>query len=135
MRDTQRSPLLDQHPLLSSAMSMLGPVVPSRTVRKVFHGRRLPSGIAVDVVGEGGARRPLNPRHDVVVHSEEGFDWGYGGYGPAQLALAICCELFRPSVATDVYQKVKRQFIETLQTDEWELDAREVHAFVASMQA
>lgn len=26
-------------------------------------------------------------------HSPDGFNWGYGGSGPAQLALAICVEL------------------------------------------
>lgn len=27
-------------------------------------------------------------------HSPDGFNWGYGGSGPAQLALAICLELY-----------------------------------------
>lgn len=27
-------------------------------------------------------------------HSPDGFNWGYGGSGPAQLALAICLELW-----------------------------------------
>jgi len=29
----------------------------------------------------------------VYNHSPDGFNWGYGGSGPAQLALAICIEL------------------------------------------
>lgn len=29
----------------------------------------------------------------LVNHSPDGFAWGYGGSGPAQLALAICLEL------------------------------------------
>jgi hypothetical protein len=27
-------------------------------------------------------------------HSPDGFNWGYGGSGPAQLALAVCLELW-----------------------------------------
>lgn len=30
----------------------------------------------------------------VYNHSPDGFNWGYAGSGPAQLALAICIELF-----------------------------------------
>lgn len=33
--------------------------------------------------------RSLNPRLDLFNHSPTGFEWGYGGSGPAQLALAI----------------------------------------------
>lgn len=37
-------------------------------------------------------------------HSPEGFNWGYSGSGPAQLALAICIELFGPNKAREIYQ-------------------------------
>ncbi len=37
----------------------------------------------------------LNPRNDVVNHSPDGLQWGYGGSGPAQLALAILCHYLR----------------------------------------
>lgn len=30
----------------------------------------------------------------VANHSPDGFNWGYSGSGPAQLALAVCLELF-----------------------------------------
>lgn len=32
---------------------------------------------------------PLPPRHDLFNHSPDGFECGYGGSGPAQLALAL----------------------------------------------
>ena len=32
--------------------------------------------------------RKLNPRLDLFNHSPTGFEWGYGGSGPAQTALA-----------------------------------------------
>jgi hypothetical protein len=35
---------------------------------------------------------PLPPRLDLFNHSPAGFDWGYGGSGPAQLALAMLAD-------------------------------------------
>lgn len=46
----------------------------------------------VRVVGDDGREAPLNPRFDIRRHSPDGFAWGYGGSGPAQLALAILCD-------------------------------------------
>ena len=50
---------------------------------KIYRGQR--SGYAVDTTVNG---RALNPRFDLWNHSPSGFEWGYGGSGPAQLALA-----------------------------------------------
>ena len=56
---------------------------------KTYHGSR--SGYAVDVTVNG---RPLDPRFDLWNHSPTGFEWGYGGSGPAQLALALLADHF-----------------------------------------
>lgn len=34
----------------------------------------------------------LDPRYDLRNHSPDGFAWGYGGSGPAQLALALLAD-------------------------------------------
>jgi len=39
--------------------------------------------------------KDLNPRSDLMNHSPDGFNWGYGGSGPAQLALAILADHFK----------------------------------------
>lgn len=68
-----------------------------------------------------------NVPHLVTHHSPTGFEWGYGGSGPADLALNICEMLAvhlgvaRPSVpcyrdscsrfAWDAYQEFKRLFV------------------------
>ncbi|RIV17458.1 hypothetical protein DYU11_31900 [Fibrisoma montanum] len=45
-------------------------------------------------------------------HSPCGFNWGYGGSGPAQSALAICLHIFQNShVAEALYQQFKRAFV------------------------
>ena len=40
--------------------------------------------------------KELKPDHSqkIVNHSPDGFNWGYNGSGPAQLALAVCMRLF-----------------------------------------
>lgn len=47
-------------------------------------------------------------------HSPDGFLWGYGGSGPAQLALAICIELFGVVAAQKIYQDFKFKLIGSL---------------------
>lgn len=40
-------------------------------------------------------------------HSPDGFNWGYGGSGPAQLALAVMLELYPQRIALSKYQTFK----------------------------
>lgn len=57
-------------------------------------------------------------KHKIVLHSPDGFQWGYGGSGPADLALNMlydyllrtCCEDAK-SMAMDLYQSFKWDFI------------------------
>lgn len=80
----------------------------------------------VNVIGDGGIY-PLNPRYDLRNHSPDGFEWGYGGSGPAQLALAICCDhLGDDELAQRVYQAFKFRVIGRLEQDLWQLPEREV---------
>lgn len=44
-------------------------------------------------------------------HSPDGFAWGYGGSGPAQLALALLIELTNPEFAAKHYQDFKSDII------------------------
>lgn len=48
------------------------------------------------------------PSQRVNNHSPDGFNWGYGGSGPAQLALAIMLKL---TGKADGYQKFKWEVI------------------------
>lgn len=55
-----------------------------------------------------GRRTALNPRYDIREHSPDGFQWGYGGSGPAQLALAMVADATGDDALTRrVYQAVK----------------------------
>ena len=54
---------------------------------KTYEGKRFPLGLEVTVNGQ-----PLDPRFDLWNHSPTGFELGYGGSGPAQLALALIAD-------------------------------------------
>jgi hypothetical protein len=79
--------------------------------------------------------RPLNPRHDVRNHSPDGFQWGYGGSGPAQLALALLCDcLGDVERAQRHYQAFKFAVIVRLQGDHWALDAADITAWIETAE-
>ena len=84
---------------------------------KQYEGRR--QGYAVIVTVDG---RRLNPRHDLWNHSPTGFEWGYGGSGPAQLALAILADHCRnDEQALNFYQRFKWAVIAELPGRGWTL--------------
>lgn len=58
------------------------------TTNRVY--RMTPPGTAVVDIPSKGDPRPL--RH--VPYHSQGFSWGYGGSGPADLALSILCDHF-----------------------------------------
>ena len=57
--------------------------------------------------------KSLDPEPSLAIrnHSPDGFNWGYGGSGPAQLALAVILEL---TGKAEGYQEFKWQTIATL---------------------
>ncbi len=93
---------------------------------KVYEGTR--EGRAVDVTVDG---RPLNPRLDLWNHSPTGFEWGYGGSGPAQLALALLADhLDDDEHAVALHQDFKRMIVVDLLRRGWTLTTREIQAAV-----
>lgn len=55
-----------------------------------------------------------NVPHTRVHHSPTGFEWGYGGSGPAELAYNILLAYFDARVAQRHYQDFKWKFITPL---------------------
>lgn len=55
----------------------------------------------------------LSPEKSLEVcnHSPTGFSWGYGGSGPAQLALAILLKYLSKEKVVALYQDFKREVI------------------------
>ena len=89
---------------------------------KQYEGRRTADGCVVTVTEDGGEPRPLDPRFDLRTHSPDGFGWGYGGSGPAQLALALAADVLGDDErAQDVYQRLKFKLVGGLDHDGWTL--------------
>ena len=81
---------------------------------KVYKGFRGENGAQV-VIKQDGIEMHLRERWDLRNHSPDGFEWGYGGSGPAQLALAICADATRDdAVAQQVYQDFKFRVVSSL---------------------
>lgn len=56
-----------------------------------------------------------------------GFEWGYGGSGPAQLALALAADVLGDDeAALDVYQRLKFRVVGRLPGDRWTLTEAEL---------
>ena len=61
---------------------------------KIFRGRKTTDGCIVELDNEGYVTQLLLEKSlQVVDHSPDGFQWGYSGSGPAQLAAAILYEI------------------------------------------
>jgi hypothetical protein len=90
---------------------------------RTYHGQRTENGCVVTVNGDlQGCESTLSLRLDLRNHSPTGFEWGYGGSGPSQLALALCAHVVGDAVAAKVYQAFKMRAIATIRADEWWLD-------------
>ena len=80
---------------------------------------------------------PLDWRSSLAVrnHSPTGPAWGYGGSGPAQLALAILLAVTDEATAERFYQQFKWSVITPIETDRWALDAGDVLNWLESAAA
>ena len=117
----------------------MGPVCAARTAAEAAERTH---GLVVTVNG-----RPL--RH-VVRHSPTGFEWGYGGSGPADLALSILADylgerqavrrFIRPMgwmtesepLTCRLYQQFKWHFVSRFDHQSWRLTGAEIAAWLRS---
>ena len=97
---------------------------------KTYEGRR--QGYAVIVTVDG---RPLNPRLDLWNHIPTGFEWGYGGSGPAQLALAILTDhLGDDEQAFNFHHRFKWAVIAELPHREWILTSEDIDRLLQTLR-
>jgi hypothetical protein len=102
--------------------------------RKMYTGRRGPQGCVVWAIAGNGERKPLNPRQELRNHSPTGFEWGYCGSGPAQLALAILAEhLGNDDAALNLYQDFKWACIAQICGANWSLSSEEIDNCLARL--
>ena len=94
--------------------------------RLIFAGERTKGETRVTVTEGGQHSRDLPPHLAIRNHSPTGFDWGYGGSGPAQLALALCVEVVGRDRAERCYQSVKDRLVASIQGDAWMLSGSRI---------
>lgn len=103
---------------------------PQLEVVKRYEGLR--EGYAV-MVTVNGIR--LNPRRDLWNHSPSGFEWGYAGSGPAQLALAILADhCGNDDQAFDFHQRFKWAVVAELPRRRWTLTSPEINQVLHSLR-
>ncbi len=98
---------------------------------KRYEGRR--EGFAVIVTVDG---RRLNPRRDLWNHSPSGFEWGYIGSGPAQLALALLADhCGDDEQALIFYQRFKWAVVARLPVRHWSMTSEGIELVLQGLQA
>src|SRR5580700_1453707 len=97
---------------------------------RVYTIQRTPQGVVCTVNGS-----PLPLRLDLWNHSPTGFEFGYGGSGPAQLALAILADCCGDERAVTFHQTFKRAVIARLPADGGSLTGTFVRDVLAGFQA
>lgn len=76
--------------------------------------------------------QPLDPRTDLFNHARDGFDWGYVGSGPLQLAFAILLQLSDLQFASRYRTEFSKDVISTLESRDWTLQADKVLEWMKS---
>ena len=128
-------------------------------LRYYVGGRTTDKKVWVGVRSEHETRhRDLNPRNDLFNHSPDGFEYGYAGSGPAQLALAILADHLknRPEdmryakriarlddaelessdkLAVRIHQAFKFIAITPIKGDSWQITSAQVTDYLKKMAA
>ena len=95
---------------------------------KTYIGERDSDGTTRVYVREAGkTTHALALRLNLFNHSPTGFEWGYAGSGPAQLALALLADaLADGTTAVALHQRYKFEVVAELPRDGWQLSAEQV---------
>jgi len=90
---------------------------------KTYVGKRYEESNVVVVIAEG--QSPVRLTHHVQ-HSLDGFNWGYEGSGPAELARCILWDLIGEEPKDAVYQSFKREVIAAQTKDAFHLTSEDI---------
>ena len=108
---------------------------------RIFEGiaHQTPFSRDVLITDENRSTILLKPDRSQAVknHSPDGFNWGYGGSGPAQLALAILLEVTGDErTALAHYHNFERQVIAAITSQEtnWEMEEQKIIEWLEAQQ-
>ncbi len=117
---------------------------------KIYSGVRVSVGnLAVTVRTLAQDQETLNekPLFHVNYHSPDGFEWGYGGSGPSDLALSILADHFKEEhgpvgqneimdgshPAVKLHQQFKFAFVARFSTGQWVLSSEQIDEWVTGL--
>jgi len=101
-------------------------------MQNIYEGWRKKDGSVIVTVNAV----PLESALGIRNHSPTGFEWGYGGSGPAQLALAILTHEYGKEIAQDFYQRFKWAYIATLpQEKSWMLKSDQIETIIRRIRS
>lgn len=102
---------------------------------KTYRGYRDRQGVAKVKKRSDGKWRALRLRLDLANHSPTGFEWGYAGSGPAQLALALLADAVGDDHrAVEWHQPFKFAVVGKLPRDGFTLTDRQVLDAIAELE-
>jgi hypothetical protein len=97
-----------------------------RSAMKVYKADRAQWGRDVFVID--GEKQYFLPKYDPMNHSPDGFEWGYGGSGPACLASSLA----RDATGCNCnYQSLKWSLVTRLGKDAWVVTEDDIRALLS----
>lgn len=92
----------------------------------VYRGWRDPGASVGEECTVAADGTELEKRYDLLSASPSGFEWGYRGSGPAQLAIAMLSDAYGDQFACDNYQRFKDEVIAALPEHGWTLTTEDI---------
>lgn len=72
-----------------------------------------------------------NIPHKVLMHSPTGYEWGFNGKGPADLALNILLQFTRADIAIIWHQQFKKDFLEKAPKEGMKIEGKRIKQWIA----
>lgn len=97
----------------------------------------------VVVIKNDNIASPLDTHSDLINHSPDGFNWGYGGSGPTQLAFAIMYEYGKSKFSKEIdaykfaiahYIKFRDDYIASVQESSFEVSFDQMERWLDSVK-
>lgn len=103
---------------------------------KIYRGERNSTGTHVTVTDDDGATVTLDPgpSQRIYNHSTTGFEWGYAGSGPAQLALAIIYDFTGSQTDAVLYYQRFKSAVVADWGKSWQLTGDEIQRELATLE-
>ena len=105
---------------------------------KIYEGKRTADGCIVNIIAgpieDGRAWKPLPLRLDLAPKSPTGFEWGYAGSGPAQLALALCADVVGDERALRIFQQFKFRHVGVWHREGWRYTEEQLRTMISTLE-